>query len=117
MVLIVIHGRLVYPVYSIALDEPGTLKLLVSLFYGGQHAVGLLLGVATILVALAMRATVYGTALVWAGVLTGIVDVIGSYPWLLGTTTTIVCEVVFAAWFIAAGVRLATSTFPVRQTC
>jgi hypothetical protein len=111
MVLIVIHGRLVYPVYSIDVLEPGTVKLLVSLYYGGQHAVGLLLGLATILIALAMRATVYGNALVWAGVLTGIVDVVGSYPWLVGMPTTVVCEIVFGAWFIAAGFKLSTSRF------
>lgn len=40
IVLVVIHSRLVYPVYSIALSDPGTLRLLVSLYFGGQHAVG-----------------------------------------------------------------------------
>jgi hypothetical protein len=109
MVLIIIHGRLVYPVYSIKVQEPETLQLLVSLYYGGQHTVGLLLGVATILIALSMRATAYGNVLAWAGVLTGIIDVVGSYPWLRGVPMTIVCELVFAAWFIATGVKL-TST-------
>lgn len=109
MALTVIHGRLVYPVHSIALNETATLRLLVSLYYGGQHTVGLLFGIATILIALSMRTTFYGNTLVWTGVLTGVADVVGSYPWVIGLTITVVCEVAFAAWFIATGIKLTRS--------
>jgi hypothetical protein len=107
MVLTIIQGRLVYSVYSIAtVQDSTTLQFLVSLYYGGQHAVLLMLGIATILVALAMRATPYGNALVWTGVITGIVDLVGSYPWLLGVPLNFACEIVFASWFIAIGIKL-----------
>jgi hypothetical protein len=91
---------------GLALTASGVLfvgKALLDLRIGAPPANG------TGLVALSMRATVYGKVLAWAGVLTGIVDVVGSYPWLLGVPMTIVCEIVFAAWFIATGVKL-TST-------
>lgn len=68
-------------------------------------------GVATMLIALAMRATAYGNATVWAGVLTGVVDVVGSYPWFIGSRLNFVCETVFAAWFIATGIKLAKFGF------
>lgn len=56
-----------------------------------------------------MRTTFYGNTLVWTGVLTGVADVVGSYPWVIGLTITVVCEVVFAAWFIATGIKFTRS--------
>jgi hypothetical protein len=101
----------VYSVYDIHLKDPAVVQLVVSLFYGGQHAVHLLFCVATILLALAMRHTPYGRAIVVLGVATGIVDVVAAYPWLVGPVLTAASEVLFAGWFIAVGVRLARTDF------
>ena len=43
LVLGTIHGRLMYPVYGINLDDPATVALVVSLCSGGAHMVSLLL--------------------------------------------------------------------------
>ena len=107
-----VHGRLVYPVYGIELNEPSVIKLVVSVYYGGQHAALLLFGVATILLSLAMRNTPYGKAVVYLGLTTGVVDLIGSYPWVIGPALTFVSELLFALWFVAAGARLAGSEWP-----
>lgn len=112
MALTIVHGRLAFPVYGIDLKDPASTQLVVSLYYGGQHAVGLLFGVATIILALAMRNTPYGRAIVAAGLVVAIVDFVGAYPWLIGLGLTSVSEMLFAAWFIAVGARLATATFP-----
>lgn len=88
MALTVVHGRLAFPAYGIDLKDPASTQLLVSFYYGGQHAVGLLFGVATILLALAMRNTApHGRAIVISGLAIGIVDFVGAYPWLTGPGT------------------------------
>ncbi len=43
----VVHGRLVYPVYGIRVSSPAVAENIVAVFYGGMHAVGLTLGIAT----------------------------------------------------------------------
>jgi hypothetical protein len=111
MVLTIIHGRLPYAVYGIDLNDPAVVQLVVSIYYGGQHAVGLLFCVATLVIAAAMRNTPYGTPIVVLGFVAGIVDVAGAYPWLIGPGLTAVSEVLFAGWFIAVGARLATADF------
>jgi hypothetical protein len=104
-----VHGRFVYPVYGIDLNEPSVMQLVAAIYYGGQHAVVLLFGPATILLSLAMRNTPYGKPVVFLGLTTGIVDLVGAYPWVIGPTLTFVSELLFALWFVAAGVRLAGS--------
>ena len=47
-VMLIIHGRLVYPIYGMRVGTPEVAALVVMVFYGGVHAVYLLLAVATI---------------------------------------------------------------------
>jgi hypothetical protein len=105
----IVHGRLVYPVYDIDLKDPSVIQLVASTYYGGEHAVVLLLGVATILLSLAMRNTPYGNPIVYLGLVTGVLDIIGSYPWLIGSALTFASELLLALWFIAVGGALAGS--------
>ncbi len=111
MALTIVHGRLAFPVYGIDLNDPAVIQLVVSIYYGGQHAAGLLFCVATILLALAMRNTPYGRAMVVLGFATAIGDFVGAYPWLIGPGLAAAAGVLFAGWFIAVGVRLATADF------
>jgi len=73
VVLACVHGRFVYPVYGIDLNEPSVMQLVAAIYYGGQHAVVLLVGPATILLSLAMRNTPYGKPVVYLGLTTDIV--------------------------------------------
>src|SRR6266516_1819841 len=55
MVLLVVHGRLVYPVYGIRVSTPDLAAFVVAIFYGGLHAISLLMGIATFVLSLAMK--------------------------------------------------------------
>lgn len=105
-VLDIVHGRLVYPVYGIRIGTPDVAEFAVSIVYGGLHAVGILLGIATIVLSLAMKRGVYGKRIAYLGFATGVLDIIGAYPYAIGPILTLVCQVFFAAWFVAVGSKL-----------
>ena len=101
----IVHGRLVYDVYGLRVRDPAVAELVVALYGGGMHAVGLMMAVGTLVLSLTMRPT-YGRVIVSLGVVSAALDVVGSYPWALGTPLLVLCQVVFAGWFIAVGSRL-----------
>lgn len=103
---LVVHGRLVYPVYGIHVTSPAVAENSVAVFYAGMHAVGLILGVATIVLSLAMMRTAYGKGIAYLGFATGVLDFIGAYPDAIGPGLTLVCRLFFAAWFVAVGSKL-----------
>ena len=106
IVLDIVHGRLVYPVYGIRIDTPAVAELAVAVFYSGLHAIGLLLGIATLVLSLAMKRGVYGKRVAYLGIATGVFDIIGAYPYAIGPMLTLVCQVFFTAWFVAVGSKL-----------
>ena len=110
VMLLIVHGRLVYPVYGLRASTPGAVELVVAIFYGGMHAVGLMMAVATFVLCLAMRRSAFGAPIVYLGYVTAVLDVVGGYPYLIGPIPTFVCQTVFSAWFIAVGLRLNTLT-------
>jgi hypothetical protein len=38
-VILIVHGRLVYPIYGMRVDTPEAAALVVMIFYGGLHAI------------------------------------------------------------------------------
>ena len=104
--MLIVHGRLVYPVYGMRVETPEAAALVVMVFYGGVHAVYLLLAVATIVLSLAMKRGAYPKWIAYLGFATAALDVIGSYPWAIGPVLTLVCELSFAGWFVAVGSQL-----------
>jgi hypothetical protein len=106
VVMLVFHGRLVYPIYGMRVDTPEAAALVVMVFYGGVHAIYLLLAVATIVLSLAMRRGAYVKGIAYIGFATAALDIIGSYPWAIGSELTLVCELSFAGWFVAVGSQL-----------
>jgi hypothetical protein len=105
-VLDIVHGRLVYPVFGISAHTPEVAEFIVAVFYGGLHAVGIIIGIATVILSLSMRRGAYGQAIVFLGLVTGILDIVGAYPFIIGPILTFVCQVIFTAWFIAVGWKL-----------
>ena len=75
-------------------------------FYGGLHAIYLLLAIATIVLSLAMKRGAYPKGIAYLGFSTAALDIIGSYPWAIGPVLTLVCELSFAGWFVAVGSQL-----------
>src|SRR5204863_6600353 len=105
-VMLIVHGRLVYPIYGMRVDTPEAATLVVIVFYGGLHAIYLLLAVATIILSLAMKRGAYAKWIAHLGFATAALDIIGSYPWAIGSGLTLVCELSFAGWFVAVGSQL-----------
>lgn len=105
VLLVIVHGRLVYPVHGLRAITPTSAELVVALFYGGLHATGLLFGVATFVLSLAMK-RVYGVPVAYLGFVTAACDVIGAYPYVIGPVLALLCEAFFAAWFVAVGLKL-----------
>ena len=105
LMLDIILGRLVYPVYHMELSSD-LYRLVLSIYYGGMHLAAILLGIATILLSLAIRKSAIGKFTAYFGFITGILDFIGAYPWLIGTVMTFVSQLFFSVWFILLGVGM-----------
>ena len=105
-VTLVVHGRLVYPVYGIRAGGPDVAALVVAVFYGGMHAVYLLLALGTLVLSLAMLRGAYGKPTAYLGFVTAFVDVIAAYPDVIGPTLTMVSQAIVAAWFVLVGGQL-----------
>lgn len=104
--LLIIHGRLIYPVFGIHVSSPAVAEIIVAIYYGGLHAVSELMGFATVILSLVMLRGVYGKSVGYLGFVTGVLDIIGAYPYIIGPTLTLLCQVFFAAWFVAVGSKL-----------
>ena len=105
-VLVIVHGRLSYPVYNIRIDTPAIAELIVAVYYGGLHAIGLMLGIATIVISLAMKRGLYGRNIAYLGFATGVFDIIGAYPDMIGPSLVLVSQILLGAWFLAVGWKL-----------
>lgn len=105
--LLIVHGRLAFPVYGIIIDDPVVAAFVVSLYYGGMHAVSLLLAGAAIMLGLTMRRGVFGPGVGAVGVAAGAAQIIAAYPWLVSPTLVLACQVLLAVWFVLCGSRLA----------
>src|SRR6476620_8605818 len=105
-VILIVHGRLVYPIYGMRVTTPDAAALVVMLFYGGLQAIYRLLAAATIVLSLAMKRGAYAKWIAYFGFATAVLDIIGSYPWAIGPVVTLVCELSFAGWFLAVGSQL-----------
>jgi len=105
-VMLIVHGRLIYPIYGMRVDTPEAAALVVMVFYGGLHAIYLLFAVATIVLSLAIKRGAYPKWIAYFGFATAALDILGSYPWAIGRALTLVCELSFAGWFVAVGSQL-----------
>ena len=103
---LIVHGRLVYPIYGLEVSTPEAAEIVVSLFYGGMHAVLLLFGIGTMVLSLAMGRGGYGRSVAALGLATGVFDIASSYPDRIGPVLTLIGQVLFAAWFFAVGWKL-----------
>ena len=105
-VMLIVQGRLVYPIYGMRIDTPDAAALVVMVFYGGLHAIYLLLAVATIVLSLVMKRAAYAKWIAYFGFATAALDIIGSYPWAIGPVLALVCELSLGGWFVAVGSQL-----------
>jgi hypothetical protein len=100
--LVVVGGRLVYPVFGITLSDDA-IALVVSLFFGGLHAVLLFMGVGIIAAGFALRQGNSGRRLPIASFGAGALQVLGSDPWLTPVWVNVTTTAALCAWMLGAG--------------
>ena len=100
VVLVAIQGRLVYPVFGINMNTPSLAEFVVTSYYGGLHAVDVMAAVATLVLGLSMRRDPNGRLIASLSVIMGIMDMVGSFPWIIGPIADLICQTFFSLWFI-----------------
>ncbi|MNC07134.1 hypothetical protein D3C76_149870 [compost metagenome] len=103
--LVIILGRLVYPVYELELS-PDIYKFALSIYHGGMHSAALILGASTLILSFVIRKSPIDRSVAYVGFVAGILDLVSSYSWLIGTGLMVVCQLFFSAWFVLLGIRL-----------
>jgi hypothetical protein len=106
LILGMVQGRLVYPVYDISVAHPSSVALVTSLYHGGAHEAALLLASALIMLGLVMARSAYGQLVAVVGVIAGLAQVAASFPWIIGPDLTFLSQTLLAAWLLLVGVRL-----------
>ena len=104
--LLIVQGRLVYPVYGLHISDPAVAEFIVAIFYGGLHVGGLLMASATFVLSLAMRCGAFGASVAALGFVTAVGDVVWSYPYLISPVVQFGCQLLLALWFATVGWKL-----------
>ena len=105
-VVLVIHGRLVYPVFGLHIRDPAVAEFAVALFFGGLHAADLLFAGAIFALSLVMRRGGFGAPIAALGFITTAGSIAAAYPWLIGPVALLACRLSFALWLGSVGVKL-----------
>ena len=113
LTLDIVHGRLVYPVHGLRVETPVVAELVLAVYYGGLHAIGLLFAVATVLLSVVMRRGVFGRNTAWLGLAAGAFDFLGAYPEAIGPMLVLVSQLLFATWFLVVGTELFAVRAPI----
>lgn len=106
IVLLVVQGRLVYPVYGMVVDTPAAAEYTVTLFYGGLHALWLLFAASGIFLSISMVQSPHWRFLAIIGFIAIPAEIIASYPDTIGLIVATVCRAVFVVWLIVLGITL-----------
>lgn len=103
--LVVVQGRLVYPVSGLDLSVD-SLKLTFSLFYGGLHTVLLMFGAALLLLGFALRGTVFNKSMVPISYVTGLLQIAGAFPWLTPVALNVSVSLSLSLWMVLIGILM-----------
>lgn len=108
IMLDIILGRTVYPVFDLTLSAD-IHRLVLSLYYGGMHMVVIIMCIATVVLSLVIRRSALGRSVAYFGFVVAACDLIGAFPWVFGKLLVALTQVLFAAWFVVVGLKLAGS--------
>lgn len=101
-VLVVVGGRMVYPVFGISLSNDG-IALVVSLFFGGLHSVLLFIGVGLVAAGFALRQPNGWRWLPLASFSAGALQFLAAYPWLTPAWVNVAAAAALLTWTVTAG--------------
>lgn len=76
--LLIVQQRLACPVYGVGIDDPAVIALVVSFYYGGMHAVSLLLAGASVMLGLTIRRGTLGSGAGAIGVAARVAQIIAA---------------------------------------
>ena len=99
----IVHGRFAFPVYGIRLDTPTVVQFALAVYYGGLHAVQLMLGFAIVMLTLAMPRSGFGSPIRWGGLVAAAAAILNGYPWVLGSAASLTLQAVASTWWAAVG--------------
>lgn len=99
----IVHGRFAFPVYGIRLDTPTVAEFAVAVYYGGLHAVQLMLGLAIVMLTVAMPRPAFGSPIRWGGFVAAAAAILNGYPWVLGSAASLALQAVASTWWAAVG--------------
>jgi hypothetical protein len=100
LVLLLVVGRLVYPVFGIRLS-PEVLALLISSAFGALHLALLGFAVAAVTLSWTTRSGLTGRVV---GMVAAAVFIVGSFPWLTPSWWNALVAVLLAGWGVSLGV-------------
>ncbi|APR82674.1 Hypothetical protein A7982_08023 [Minicystis rosea] len=103
LVLCIVHGRLVYPVFGLRIGTAPIAELVVTVLYGGAHAASILMGIATFVLSLGLMRLPGGKPAAYLGVVAAVMDVIGAYPDTIGPRLAFACQALSSSWFLVVG--------------
>ncbi len=101
--LVVVQGRLVYPVFGMLADDPFSARLCLTGFYGGLHIAWLVIAVAVASLGTALSRDPRARPLAWLGGVVAVASVLGSFPDRIGPVATFACRGAFAGWLVGLG--------------
>lgn len=99
----IVQGRLAFPVFGLGIGTPAVAEFAVAVYYGGLHAVQLMLGCAIAALTVAMRRSDFAAPVMWSGPLVAAAAVLNGYPWLLGPPTSLSLQAAASAWWAGVG--------------
>ncbi len=105
LVVAIILGRLVYPVYGIE-ASPEIYKFVLSMYYGGMHMAALILCTAIILLSFVIRKSSIGKGVAYLGYASGIMNLLGAFPWLLTNEIVFLIQLLCTTWFVVLGIQM-----------
>ena len=104
VILSIILARLVYPVFGIIIINDTISEFILAIYFGGLHAISLLLGTALILLCSILKNHNYNKFFSYLGLITGtLLIVIEGYPWIFGSLIVFLTQILFTVWFVTYG--------------
>src|SRR5262249_2725046 len=83
-----------------------SLMLTLSLYYGGLHAVLLLLGAALLLIGFALRGATFNKSMVSISYVVGLLQLAGAYPWLTPVAVNAIVSISLSLWMALIGISI-----------
>jgi hypothetical protein len=103
--IIIAQGRLVDPVFNLDLSVD-TLKFAFTIYYGGLHAVLLMVGAALFFLGFAMRPTAFQGYIMVFGYVAGLLQIAGAYPWLTPLAFNVLPPLSLSVWMVLVGLSM-----------